>query len=344
MSERKCSPEDYIQFLIASPGRFSCAEAGRVQHQTAGAAAHDSFYRLLTELEPDPEALWLEAQGQVDPDAEGALVLADSTLDKPHARQMALVGWHFSGKHHKVVKGINLLTLLWTDGDRHVPIDYRISKKGGLTKNQLFREMLRAAAARGLKPRCVCFDTWYASVANLKELRRLGWTFLTRLKCNRRVRQDFGPVRLLHEAAISGEGTVLYLPEYGQVKVFRVVAPDGDTEHGATNAWAMAPWHRQRWADYSWRIEEYHRGLKQHCGVERCQARGETAQRNHIGMAIRAFLRLAAFAYRQWTTWLEAKMSIVRRAVAAYLEHPYITLASQPLHPPVGHCPPRRCA
>src|SRR5262245_38518198 len=114
MSERKCSPEDYIQFLIASPGRYSCVEAGRVQQQTAGAPAHDSFYRLLTELEPDPEDLWLEAQGLIDPTAEAALVLDDSTLDKPYARHIELVGWHYSGKHKKVVKGINLLTLLWT--------------------------------------------------------------------------------------------------------------------------------------------------------------------------------------------------------------------------------------
>lgn len=344
MSERKCSPEDYIQFLIASPGRYSCAEAGRAQQQTAGGPAHDTYYRLLTELEPDPQALWREAQGQVDPDAEGILVLDDSTLDKPYARCMELVGWHFSGKHNQVVKGINLLTLLWTDGDRHLPLDYRIYRQGGPTKNQLFREMLRAAAARGLTPRCVCFDSWYASVENLKELRRLGWTFLTRLKCNRRVRQNFGPVQQLQDAAVPAEGAVLYLPEYGQVKVFRVVPPDGDTEHWATNDWAMAPLQRQRWADYSWRIEEYHRGLKQHCGVERCQARGETAQRNHIGLAIRAFLRLAVYAYREWTTWLEAKMGIVRRAVAAYLERPYITLASPLSHTSAEDCLPRWCA
>jgi putative transposase len=344
MSERKCSPEDYIQFLIASPGRFSCAEAGRVRQQTAAAAAHDSYYRLLTDLEPDPEALWQEAQGQIDPGAEGVLVLDDTTLDKPHARQMELVGWHFSGKHDKVVKGINLLTLLWTDGDRHVPVDYRIYTKGGPTKNQLFRHMLRAAAARGLRPRCVCFDSWYASVDNLKEVRRLGWTFLTRLKYNRRVRQDFGPVQRLHEAALTAEGALLYLPEYGQVKVFRVVAPDGDTEHWATNDWSLAPLARQRWADYSWRIEEYHRGLKQHTGVERCQARGARAQANHIGLAIRAFLRLAAYAHRQWTTWLEAKMGIVRRAVAAYLDRPYITLAPVGVPHPTQDFLPRRCA
>src|SRR5262249_27357207 len=133
-------------------------------------------------------------------------------------------------------------------------------------------------------------------------------------------------------------------PEYGQVKVFRVVAPDGEQEHWASNDWDMKPLARQRWADYSWRVEEYHRGLKQHCGVERCQARGARAQANHIGLAIRAFLRLAAYAHRQWTTWLEAKMGIIRRAVATYLESPYITLAPQPNQTLAGDFLPRRCA
>jgi hypothetical protein len=39
-----------------------------------------------------------------------------------------------------VVSGINLITLLWTDGDRHVPCDYRLfdKKKDSLTKNDHF--------------------------------------------------------------------------------------------------------------------------------------------------------------------------------------------------------------
>lgn len=50
----------------------------------------------------------------------------DSTLDKPYAEKMDLVQRHWSGKHHAVVEGINLITLLWTDGDRPVPVDYRV--------------------------------------------------------------------------------------------------------------------------------------------------------------------------------------------------------------------------
>lgn len=35
-------------------------------------------------------------------------------------------------------------------------------------------------------------------------------------------------------------------------------------------------------SEKGWLIEEYHRGIKQFCGVEKYQARTEKAQRNHI--------------------------------------------------------------
>ena len=59
----------------------------------------------------------------------GVLVLDDTVLDKPYARKMDFVHHMWSGKHHAVVKGIELLTLLWTDGERHLPYDYRIYDK-----------------------------------------------------------------------------------------------------------------------------------------------------------------------------------------------------------------------
>jgi putative transposase len=336
MSEPKCKPEDYIQFLIASQDRYSCVEAERVQPQTAGRTAHDSFRNLLLRLDGSSDELWREAQTQIDPDAEGCLVLDDSTLDKPHARQMDLVGWHYSGKHKAVVEGINLLTLLWTDGDRHVPCDFRVYHKAsdGLTKNQHFRHLLRAAKERGMKPKRVCFDSWYASVDNLKLVRELGWSFLTVLKGNRLIRMDFGPPTRLEEAQIPACGRLVYLPGYGQVKVFRVVAPNGGAEHWATNDWGTTPLERLRWADYSWRIEEYHKGIKQHCGVEDCQARLGRIQRSHVGLAIRAFLRLQAFCWRTGVSWLNAKLDVVRAAVTAYLRAPHVTL----LRPEIATC------
>ena len=94
----------------------------------------------------------------------GILVLDDSTLDKPDARKMDLVTRHWSGKHRRVVQGINLLTLLWTDGERLIPVDYRVYDKAtdGLTKNDHFRApSSRLPWHRGFRPECVAFDSWY---------------------------------------------------------------------------------------------------------------------------------------------------------------------------------------
>ena len=81
--------------------------------------AHDSLNRLLHRLPADSEALWTEAQPAVKAD-QGILVIDDSTLDKPYAQQMELVTRHWSGKHKQVVSGINLITLMWTDGDSQI--------------------------------------------------------------------------------------------------------------------------------------------------------------------------------------------------------------------------------
>ena len=58
-----------------------------------------------------PRRCGTKARGQVRFN-QGILVIDDSTLDKPYARKMELVTRHWSGKHHAVVSGINLITLL----------------------------------------------------------------------------------------------------------------------------------------------------------------------------------------------------------------------------------------
>ena len=88
--------------------------------------AHDAFTRLLRRQPPDTEALWREIQGLVQREG-GVLVLDDTTLDKPYARKMELVTRHWSGKHRRVVAGINLLTLLWSDGCALIPCDFRLT-------------------------------------------------------------------------------------------------------------------------------------------------------------------------------------------------------------------------
>jgi len=327
MNPPKCDDQDYINFLVATPRAFSALEAARVQPNSSDPPAHDAFTRLLHRLEPDPTTLWREAKAEVVLD-DGLLVFDDSTLDHLSARQIELVSRHWSGKHHKVVRGINLMTLVWTDGDRQIPVDYRLYDKGRdhLTKNDHFQEVLEEARARGFQPRCVAFDSWYASLPNLKKIRSFNWTWLTRLKENRRVNPDRHGVQAIRGVEIGAEGRVVWLEGYGLIRVFKIVITKDDIEYWATNDLTMSELTRVKWAGYSWTIENYHRGLKQFCGVERSSVRAARAQRNHIGMAVRAFLRLEIHCYRKGISWFEAKTSIIREAVRTYLAKPLYTL------------------
>ncbi len=152
-------------------------------------------------------------------------------------------------------------------------------------------------------------------------MRSAGWHWLTRLKSNRQVNPDGQGNRALPECNISPDGTVVHLQGYGLIQVFRIATPDGDTEDWATDVLTMTPLERKEVAAQVWMIEVYHRGLKQFCGVERCQARSGRAQRTHIGWAIRAFLRLEHHRIRTGTSWFETKMSIIRSALQFYLAH-----------------------
>jgi len=226
MNPPKVTDDDYINFIIATPRDVTATEAGRVQPESKNAPAHDAFTRLLSRLEPDAESLFREARPQIDLNA-GILVLDDSTLEKPYSERNALVYRHWSGKQKEVVNGINLITLLWTDGVRCVPVDYRIFDKDrdGKTKNDHFQEMLLEAFERGFNPQFVCLDSWYSSIENLKPGRSLGWHFLTRLKANRQIRVSGGSLQAVAEAGLGGgDGTLLWLKGFGEIKVFRVRA------------------------------------------------------------------------------------------------------------------------
>jgi len=323
----KCSDDDYINFVIASPRSVSATEAAKAQGDEEQAPAHDAFTRLLHRLEPDAAALWGEARSQVSL-SRGILVIDDSTLDKPYAKKIELVTRHWSGKHHAVVSGINLITLLWADGDRHVPCDYRIfdKKRDSLTKNDHFRAMLKEARERGFTPACVVFDSWYSGLDNLKLIRSFDWVWLTRLKSNRKVNPDREGLRAVSEVEIGAAGRVVWLEGYGLVRVFKIVATDGGVELWATNKVEMNDLERVKWASFAWAIENYHRGIKQFCLIERAQVRSRRAWRNHICLCLRAFLRLESHCYHKGVSWYEAKTSIIREAVRAYVANPRYSL------------------
>lgn len=115
MNSSKCTDLDYINFLIAASTVFSCTEAARCYPSTTNAPSHDCFTRLLQKQPSDTEPLWDEVRKFVSLKG-GYLIVDDTVLDKPYSEKIGFVRYQWSGKHHRTVKGIGLITLIWTDG------------------------------------------------------------------------------------------------------------------------------------------------------------------------------------------------------------------------------------
>ena len=319
MQQPKCSLDLYVNFLIASQKQYSGLELSRV---APTAMSHDAVNHWLARNKLTPKVVWKHAQTMVQKEA-GYLIIDDSVLDKLYAREIPLVKLQYSGKHHGLVKGIDVVDLLWTDGERIVPVDYRIydPTRDGKTKNDHAREVLQFAEKRGFAPRYVLMDAWYASVANLKAIAGKGWRWIAALKSNRLVSQQQGTYLSVADLDwTSKQVHKVWLKEYGWVLVSKMVAANGDITYIATNDLSLLEAQTMSGhMEHRWKIEEFHRGIKQCCGIERCYSTRERSQRNHILCAFLAFLKLESKRIQIQISWYDQKWSIVRPATTLYL-------------------------
>ena len=215
-----------------------------------------------------------------------------------------------------------------------IPLDFRVYDVNAdadgqhFTKNDHFRQMVSAAKARGLRPAYVAFDSWYAGRSNLKHLRHERFHFLTRLKSNRQVNLDKSGLVPVSSLQVGPEGALVQLRGFGLVRLFQKRDAQGQLEHWATSDCLMTP---ETWAQLAracWRIESYHRGLKQCCGIERAQVQSAVGQKNHLLLALRAFLRLEAKRQRSGMSWYEAKIAPIRYAIQSARTHNKWTLST----------------
>lgn len=153
-----------------------------------GDLSHDSVNRFLLREQYEPKDLF----DQVSPHINliGGTISGDDTIiDKPYSEQnlVELIQYFYSGKHHRTVKGIQLITLYYTEGSgKSVPVNYRIyNQQEGKTKNDYLLEMITEVLSWGLKPQTVTTDAWYSSKKNLKFFKEKELRFLTGIAKNR---------------------------------------------------------------------------------------------------------------------------------------------------------------
>jgi hypothetical protein len=295
-STAKCTCALYILFLLAEPKYVSCVRLSEVMADLS----HDSVNRFLLREQYTPRDLFDEVKDLLI--LTGGIASADdSVLDKPYTdpNKTDLIGYFWSGKHKRTVKGINLITLYYTDvAGTSYPVNFRLyDKREGKTKNDYFREMVSEVREWGLDITWVTGDSWYSGIENLKVLRNEKVGFLFGIAGNRQVSIEQGTYVQVKTLKIPESGLVVYLKEFGWVKVFCQ-----NFKHEVRHYIMYLPEEAElrnlkrldfrQIHDSHWQIESFHRVIKQVCNIERFQVRTESVIRTHLFCALQAFCKL----------------------------------------------------
>ena len=122
------------------------------------------------------------------------------------------------------------------------------------------------------------------------------------VKSNRKVSIEKGKWQQVQSLEIPDNGLIVWLKEYGYVKLFRMQLKD-QLRHYAVylpneekfNQFDRAAFEIQH--DKHWQIEQYHRAIKQVCNIEKFQVRGKQAVKNHLFASIFAYCQLQMMTF-----------------------------------------------
>ena len=182
----------------------------------------------------------------------------------------------------------------------------KVVKKSLFSKNEIMRDKLEILHFHNeLKYRYILFDKWFGSVENLTFINDiLKKKFVCPLKKNRKValtKKDKNEGKYVSIADVDmGDcsSRLVYLEKYENiVKITKQVSKDGDDDESiylylVTNDIDLETDKILEIYKRRWKIEEYHKSLKQNLKIEHSPTKVETSQLNHIYLCVCGFIRL----------------------------------------------------
>jgi hypothetical protein len=346
----------YTDYLISS---FSSTTATGLSSLLDHAVSHDQITRFLSQRPRASADLWQIVKPLVRrvEGESGVLIVDDSIEEKPDTDEGDLIAWHYDHSKDRSVKGINFLTALYQTGSVSLPVAFDlvtkteivIDKKTGKprrkstqTKNERYRQMLKACAHNQLKFRYVLNDAWYSSADNMKFVRHeLHKEFSMPLKSNRKVALTLADNQrgayVAVEALALEEGVVqsVYLEAVDFPLLFaKQVFTNEDRTTGTLYLVAsdltltsdeVTTLYQRRW-----RVEEYHKSLKQNASLAKSPTRTVTTQTNHFFAALCAFVKVEALKVKPKLNHFAIKSKIYVSALRTAYEE-LQRLAPQPL-------------
>jgi len=308
----------YSDYLLSS---FGATTATGLSRLLDGEVSHDQVTRFLSEKVKTSSDLWRVVKPlvrQIESE-EGVLIFDDSIEEKPYTDENEIVCWHYDHTQGRNVKGINFLTTLYHSQGVSLPVAFHLiakteeylDKKSGkmkrrspTTKNDHYRQMLQISVRNEIPFRYVLNDSWYAAADNMMFIRHeLQRHFIMALKSNRKVAlsaQDKSQARYLTVSTLDlPEGSVreVYLESVDfPLLITQQIFTNGDGSTGilylVTSDVALDAAHLTTIYQTRWKIEEYHRSLKQNASLAKSPTRTLITQSNHFFAALCTFVKL----------------------------------------------------
>ena len=183
----------------------------------------------------------------------------------------------------------------------------------------------------------VLMDTWYAVNKLMLYIDSLDKIFYCPLKTNRLVDDSFGKEKYKNIKNLEWDneelkdGKIIKIkgfPAKIKVKLFRVTVSTDRTDYVATNDLSQSSTDvAQKVCKIRWKLEEFHREIKQLTGIESCQCRKARLQRNHIACAMLVWLRLKNLAYKTGQTVYQIKHNLLSNYLIEQLKRPEISMS-----------------
>jgi hypothetical protein len=331
----------YSDYLLSSMGATTATGLSRLLDEVV---SHDQVTRFLSEPAKSSRDLWRMVKPMVRQieSESGALLFDDSIEEKAYTDENEIICWHYDHTKGRNVKGINFLTALYHNRGVSLPVAFhliakteayldeksgKMKRRSPTTKNDHYRQMLQVCVRNGLRFRYVLNDSWYAAADNMMFVRHdLERHFIMALKSNRKV-------ALCASDKLQGRyQTVskLDLPEGSVQEIHlesvdfpllltqqRFTNEDGSTGnlYLVTSDVTLDAAHLTTIYQTRWKIEEYHRSLKQNASLDKSPTRTVTTQTNHFFAALCAFIKLEWLRTQQKLTHYALKSKIYLSAL-----------------------------
>jgi len=308
----------YTDYLISSFGQTTATGFSRLMN---GEVSHDQLSRMLASPKMTSKDWWLKVKPEVrkieQPD--GLLLIDDSIEEKPYTDENEIICWHWDHSKGRSVKGVNFITTLYYAQGIALPVAFEVvaktekyidkktgkeKRKSKLTKNEHARHMLQAVHKNKLPFKYVLTDIWFAAAENMRFVKLdLKKDFIMALKGNRHValseadKSQGKYQRIDHLEVPEGLTQTIDLESVPfPLHLVRQVFKNEDGSTGVRylvtsdltlDAEPILTIYQKRW-----KVEEYHRSLKQNTSLAKSPTRTETTQTNHFVAALWAFVKI----------------------------------------------------